>query len=690
MENEINNQDLNILKNNSKISARILSLIEIIDKMILNQFFLFYSQCIKKNKIEYYFSNNSDESKDWTYKINEAKRLSYNFYLKNESYKVDIKILSKEKLTEREKRCAEEYKKIVNNEIKYPFDVFGTVFFMEFTKTIFSQFPNTDITFLKKYIKKNLIVDFTEDIGFFESIYRIYQLRQVILHKADPKKPQINFHCKLLKKRNKFFEADFSLQKSFENLFLFLPINTINETKEYIKSQITNDVKCCHCGNLFETKNNSEIHCPKCNFEITLKDNNENIVPNEAKNNIKTAINNAINNAIKKIKNCIIDNNNVFARQVNDLLKIMEKTKFCQKHSLFYFIKIYNFIGETNFVYIRKILKTIFQDINIYKGKEKLNYKNITFEEIYKIFMLLININEIFRVNFIEIYEKLNRAIENQEKYKNLEKELKNKKNQIKSNDKKLTVNKKDEEILKKQRKLKIERKKILYKINKMKIKDKNVNLVRDNIAHSNLFFYNINGEKTNNENEKQNFISSYNINNTFGSYLNHMLFFYNKSYNKIKCKELLKKNIYKYKRMLLKQLSQLLLKKDYLFLVVPKESKDKQGNILAKIEIQKLGISNENKNTKEAFKNAIKAKIKDILDSQNKENKIYTKKLKIGGKDIHGITVMKYEHYYYLKNILIKELNKVKIEDLKFQDKEDLAKKYEKRLDFEKKNDKI
>ena len=52
MENEINNQDLNILKNNSKISARILSLIEIIDKMILNQFFLFYSQCIKKNKIE--------------------------------------------------------------------------------------------------------------------------------------------------------------------------------------------------------------------------------------------------------------------------------------------------------------------------------------------------------------------------------------------------------------------------------------------------------------------------------------------------------------------------------------------------------------------------------------------------------------------------------------------------------------
>ena len=50
----------------------------------------------------------------------------------------------------------------------------------------------------------------------------------------------------------------------------------------------------------------------------------------------------------------------------------------------------------------------------------------------------------------------------------------------------------------------------------------------------------------------------------------------------------------------------------------------------------------------------------------------------------------MKYEHYYYLKNILIKELNKVKIEDLKFQGKENLAKKYEKRLDFEKKNDKI
>ena len=141
---------------------------------------------------------------------------------------------------------------------------------------------------------------------------------------------------------------------------------------------------------------------------------------------------------------------------------------------------------------------------------------------------------------------------------------------------------------------------------------------------------------------------------------------------------------------MLLKQLSQLLLKKDYLFLVVPKESEDKQCDISAKIEIQKLGISNENKNTKEAFRDIIKAKIKEILDNQNEENKIYTKKLRIGGKDIYGITVMKYEHYYYLKNILIKELNKVKIEDLKFQGKENLAKKYEKRLDLEKKNDKI
>ena len=53
---------------------------------------------------------------------------------------------------------------------------------------------------------------------------------------------------------------------------------------------------------------------------------------------------------------------------------------------------------------------------------------------------------------------------------------------------------------------------------------------------------------------------------------------------------------------------------------------------------------------------------------------------------DYGGWYDRKEKEFLTLKNILIKELNKVKIEDLKFQGKENLAKKYEKRLDFEKK----
>lgn len=76
---EINDQDLQILTSNKKISARILSLIEIVSNIILNQFFEFYSQNKKIIKIEYFHK----DKKKKIDKISELKKvndISYRFF----------------------------------------------------------------------------------------------------------------------------------------------------------------------------------------------------------------------------------------------------------------------------------------------------------------------------------------------------------------------------------------------------------------------------------------------------------------------------------------------------------------------------------------------------------------------------------------------------------------------------------
>lgn len=278
--------------------------------------------------------------------------------------------------------------------------------------------------------------------------------------------------------------------------------------------------------------------------------------------------------------------------------------------------------------------------------------------------MFLININEIFKMDFIIPYENLNNYIHSLTKYENITIELKNLKKIKNDNDKKLQADK-NIKIIREQQKLKLKIKKINYKLNTLLIKNKNVELVRNNIIHSNLFFYNIAENELNNGN-----ITVFNINKTFSIYLNNILNFYNNNINKKKYKklEIDTNNLLAYKRMLLKQLSQLFLKKDYLFLLVPEETKNKKGEKSIKYTIHKLSISNENADTKEAFNNVIKAKIKDI--TQNPQIKLCNKKMKIADKTICGITVMKYKFYYFLKNILIKEINKIKKKDIDFYKK--------------------
>lgn len=626
--NIILNEDFKSIILNKKVNARIMSLIEIIDNMILNQFFISYNEFLKD-------------------------------YLKNDGEPFELNIKENQKIQQSFQNCVNFYKKfldgyfenkdvdkseLINGAIRHPFDMSGTDTFLRFFLSIEEQ---SNQEFCKNYflksLKSKLLLNFKTTTEFLMSLIRIKHLRNYTEHKdkLDSREQEIKFYEKNKKenkiKYSKIAITEFDLLKSLQTLFYFLPDIELSEFYQLIVAELTK-----------EQKENENFRKNLGNIFANIKN----------KNRINT----------KLIMESLKESDKIKFQELKDKWK----NRLIQKNlKLFEFIKMYDVIGNFNMNKIINILNTFAEknkdnQFNITKN----SISKITFEELYKIFHFFTGLNEIIRSEFVDDIENLNNYIRETDRL-GLNKKLEELKNKIKN-----TNNKEDRKNL--QTSIDENNK----EINKTKAKSKLAEFIRNNIAHANLFFY------TNNN-------KNYSYNKIFYLYLKEIIKFYNIKYNKNYFNDFLKKQnaneTFNYKKAIfIKRVSGFLLRKDYLFLVVPKESKDKHDNISAKIEIQKLGISNENKNTKEAFRNIIKAKIKEILDNQNEENKIYTKKLRIGAKDIYGITVMKYKHYYYLKNILIKELNKVKIEDLKFQGKENLAKKYEKRLDLEKKNDKI
>lgn len=72
-----------------------------------------------------------------------------------------------------------------------------------------------------------------------------------------------------------------------------------------------------------------------------------------------------INESKKETMECIQDNNQIFAKNINDLKLIKTKVKKYYNYSLFYFLKEYNFIGEDNITKIKTIIKTVINEYEI-------------------------------------------------------------------------------------------------------------------------------------------------------------------------------------------------------------------------------------------------------------------------------------------------------------------------------------
>ena len=586
----ITDEDLNFLISNQKISARLLSLIEIVDKMILNQFFESYNEFLKSylnDCGELFPFKQNGELATRTTRDNFEKCTK--FYEKLLSKYFDNKDVDKSDLE--------------NENIRYPFDVFGTDNFLRFFLSIEDQSQNIFIkNFFNINLKKKLLLDFIDINDFITNIFRIKQLRNYIEHNGilEKREDEIKFldiNKKINKQKySKIAQTNFVLLKSLQSIFIFLPDVELSEFYQLIIAE--------------RNKENSTNNIIIDNDEF--KKNLTNLFNWAKKQNQKTII---------KISKTLTEEDKKYFSKIKDYWNT--KNRLIQKnYSLYEFIKLYNLIGEFNITKIKHILKEFLE----FYPNQKVNLKpsdvqKITFEEIYKIFYFFISINEIIRITFIRVYEKLNNYVENQESFIILKNELETEKDKTKKQS-------------------------IEKKLHKLVIKSHIAELVRNNIAHANLFFYLTNNKDINIKNLD-------NYADVFYIYISEIFKFYNIKYNQKIYKKLnLKATIKQEKALFIKKFSSLLLKKDYLFLLVPEETKNKKGIKSIKYEIQKLSISTDNKDTKEAFKKVIKEKIKNIIDNPN--------------KNIKGqIRVMKYKFYYFLKSVLIKELNLIKAKDL-------------------------
>lgn len=607
--NNITDKELNFLISNKKISSRFLSLIEIIDKMILNQFFISYNcfleYCIYDNEEPFELILNKNE------KTKDDFKSTQKFY----------KNLSEDSNNNNNKNPDEINFK--NKNIRYPFDIFGTETFLRIFLSIENQSREVSskiffADFFNKNLKKKLLLNFEDLADFLVNIVRIQQIRHYIEHNGNIKdKEKVIKFIKRdkkedLKKYNKIAKTEFSLLKSLQAIFIFLPDIELSEFYQLIIAERSKD---------FDTDDDEFKKNINKIFEFIRKKNRKNII------NIAKELTESEKYKLKK------------KEEEWGYDKLIQKN-----YKPFEFVKMYNLIGEFNINTIKNILKNILENYSSLKSDLRMkDYEDITFEEIRKIFYFFIGINEILRNTFIRIYEQLNNYIENDENFKKLKNQLDVAKNQLNAAKNQLNA-----------AKCQKEESKIRKKINKMLIKSHIAELIRNNLAHSNLFFYFDKNYFDKNELLKRK-INIENLNNytdIFYIYIFEIFKFYNIKHNQkiYKCLKL-EKTIKQEKLLFIKKISSFLLKKDYLFLLVSESTKNKKGEEGIKYEIQKLAISTEEKDTKEAFKKIIKAKIKGIIENQNK---------KIKG----SIMVKKYKFYYFLKKVLIEKLNSIKEKD--------------------------
>ena len=135
--NIILNEDFKSIILNKKVNARIMSLIEIIDNMILNQFFISYNEFLKD------YLKNDGEPFELNIKENQKTQQSFqncvNFYKKFLDGYFENKDVDKSEL--------------INGAIRHPFDMSGTDTFLRFFLSIEEQ---SNQEFCKNYFLKSL------------------------------------------------------------------------------------------------------------------------------------------------------------------------------------------------------------------------------------------------------------------------------------------------------------------------------------------------------------------------------------------------------------------------------------------------------------------------------------------------------------------------------------------------------
>jgi hypothetical protein len=313
----------------------------------------------------------------------------------------------------------------------------------------------------------------------------------------------------------------------------------------------------------------------------------------------------------------------------------------------------FNFIGEKNYIDLQNLIKKINQNyplkVSRNNDKKELDQK-ISFEEIERIYELIIEINVLFRINFTRFYNIEKHSLEerirglnntrNDKIYKEVASIFEIIKNHNKPNFLKTlnTIEKK----LKNPSDVKVKIKEIINKVNESINEESIIRSLRNEIDHSNFF-----GIFQTSKNKH------FSIKN-FQENLNNIEEFLQNFSNNSADKSDSKPDFSSFRNQLIQALS----KKDY-FLIKSQYQND--------IKLHRVGLDHRKISSR---KKSNKQKIKDVIqkhrqDRKDKKVKKYSKKSK---KQKSEFRLLKFSNYAEFKTTLIKkglkkiELNKVKI----------------------------
>ena len=549
----------------------------------------------------------------------------------------------------------EELKKLLKNNKGEDQDIFGTSYFIEnFTKNSddkkrkFLEKLNSDLFIQVNCQKLDLPCDSKNDNedNFYILYANIFSLRQKIVHLEDFKEPK-----ELLKNIKKQ-----PIISHYKYLFLALPISFSEHLKNLFRSEYCKAQKLAE-----EAKKNSE----KTQDEISQLNNRKSINENnfkEIEGFIEFSKENF--NAFFKPKKCttnfsLSDNKSGFAKVKfirNISLKKSRKNLKAPNGSKMKF----NFIGEKNYKDLQNLIKKINQNYP-HKDKRNNNKNDINqkffFEEIERIYDLIIEINVLFRIHFTRFYNIERHSLE--EKIKGLNNTRNDKiykeviaifdiiKNHNKPNF--LKTLKTIEKKLKNPSDARLKIKEIIDKVNESISEESIIRTLRNNIDHSN--FFGIFQTSKNKHFSLKNFQENLNkVEKFLQNYTNNLI---NKSSEK--------PDFLSFRNQLIQALS----KKDY-FLIKSQYQNDIK---LHRVGLDHRKIISRKKSNEKKIKEKIE-KIKEFIqkhekDVEDKKVKKYSKKSK---KQKLEFRLIKFFNYAEFKTTLIKkglkkiELNKVKI----------------------------